>query len=129
MGALSPAKLLANRDRGPTGALQLGTQARASIAFSQYSASAALSALQEWHSIYLRAQPSSSALASPGLEDTIFRGGRRFLISGERGIGKTRLTKELAELAGAQGVRVVGGVPGKATERPAIGRGFKSSGH
>jgi tetratricopeptide (TPR) repeat protein len=53
-----------------------------------------------------------------GLEDTTSDRGRLFLVSGEPGIGKTRLVEEVASLAASRGTRVVwgrcwegGGVP------------------
>ena len=44
-----------------------------------------------------------------GLDDAIAGRGRLFLISGEPGIGKTRLAEELAGEAASRGMRVVWG--------------------
>src|SRR5262249_56658431 len=44
-----------------------------------------------------------------GLEDTLAGHGRLFLISGEPGIGKTRLAEQLSSQASEQGVRVLWG--------------------
>src|SRR6266851_6193342 len=44
-----------------------------------------------------------------GLEDAICGRGRLFLISGEPGIGKTRLADEIANHAASRGTRVVWG--------------------
>ncbi len=46
---------------------------------------------------------------APGLDDAIAGRGRLFLISGEPGIGKTRLAEELAADAASRGMRVVWG--------------------
>ena len=46
---------------------------------------------------------------SSGLDDAIAGRGRLFLISGEPGIGKTRIAEELAADAASRGMRVVWG--------------------
>src|SRR5437762_382020 len=43
------------------------------------------------------------------LAEALIGDGRLFLISGEPGIGKTRLAEELASQAGAEGMRVLWG--------------------
>src|SRR5262249_51431325 len=44
-----------------------------------------------------------------GLDAALGGGGRLFLVSGERGIGKTRLVDELSAVAAAQGALVLWG--------------------
>jgi tetratricopeptide (TPR) repeat protein len=54
-----------------------------------------------------------------GLQDAAAARGRLFLLSGEPGIGKTRLAEELSAHAGARGMRVVWGRCWQGAGRPA----------
>jgi AAA ATPase domain len=62
-----------------------------------------------------------------GLADALAGAGRLFLISGEPGIGKTRLAEEFSTEARARGTRVIWAGVGRGTARQPTGHGSKSS--
>ena len=64
-----------------------------------------------------------------GLDDVSAGHGRLFLLSGEPGIGKTRLAEEISNDAGARGCAWSGADAGREAVRPLTGRSSRYSAH
>jgi predicted ATPase len=64
-----------------------------------------------------------------GVDDSVAGRGRLFLVSGEPGIGKTRLAEEISKDSAAGGMRVVWGRCWEGAARRPIGHWFRCCAH